>query len=409
MAPQQEYMLSNIQFKSADPGLRFRNPFLALSIRGQLDVERFEAAVSVLVRRHSVLRAELDQTGRLSMRIRRVEEVNGFTFEDDCDDPTSVLAEEEWRRFDLTRAPLWRVKVIRIDLEEYIVSLSFCHLIWDGISMRTFLDLLAREYASYGCDKEPAQYEIFVNRAEQERMLRQAGSVQSLTESPGISRARHERRDGGIEVSEIDVRRYTVSIGREKMGKIRARAISSGTGPFVALLSAYMIAAASVFHRSSLVTAFATSRLDLRPAEDCLGYFSDLSVGVFLSDATAPGEARIQWVNRVPSWTEIQPSLGVTYPQEIWDFWARGPVFSGALEWPDLLPKLRTCVLDLTPSSRMLVSNGLHRRVFGGQIIPAFIVDDLLEGIVHLEYNATALNRRVVMKLADQLCAEVDS
>lgn len=60
------------------------------------------------------------------------------------------------RRFDLRRGPLWRAHLVRLASTRHLLSVSFCHLIADGWSLRVFfLDLLAA-YAQHVDSGAPA-------------------------------------------------------------------------------------------------------------------------------------------------------------------------------------------------------------------------------------------------------------
>ncbi len=406
LAPQQEYMLANLAFRTVGSGIRYRNPFLALRVAGPFDVDRFAAAVDGLARNHGVLRAELDATTMASMRMLDKPCTGYFELDTRCADPDAALALEEWQLLDPTRAPLWRVKVIRISPQIHLVSLSFCHLIWDGVSMRAFLGLLSREYAHPGSSESPQQYSQFAEAAEKERADRRSNASRKPDLLSTIADAARERRECSevAEVAELDTRRLAFTIGREGMSRIRRSSRAAMPTPFYALLRAYLNTAAAAFGRPFLVAAFATSRTDLRPGDDCLGYFSDLSLGTFRSGTAndLPGlTAPMRLLSPALSWSELVAILGnVAYPQEVYDVWARAPVFTHASSLAGIFPGAQTAVLSLTPSWRMAVTSPVQRRVLAGHTIPSVVVDDLREGAGYLEYNAAAVSRRTVRALA---------
>jgi hypothetical protein len=412
LAPQQEYMLANLEFRTADRGVRFRNPFLALQVTGPFDTDRFAAAVDALARHHGVLRAELDATTTASLRVLDKPYPGYFEFDTRCVDPGAALAGEEWHVFELTRAPLWRVKVIRVGPQVHLVSLSFCHLIWDGASMRAFLGLLSREYADPGSNPVPNQYLRFVEAAESERAERRLkGPPGQQDVLSAIADAVRERRirSAAAEATETDTRRLAFIIGREGMSRNRRSASEGMTMPFYALLHAYLEAAAGIFGRSCLVAAFAASRTDLRPTDDCLGYFSDLSLCLSRGETAAdrPGPApSMRLLNPSLSWSELSAVLGdVAYPQEIYDVWARAPVFTDASSLAGILPGTQVTVLPLTPSWRMPVTSPVLRRVLAGQTIPSLVVDDLREGTGYLEFNIAVTSRRRARDLSAEFTA----
>lgn len=401
LAPQQEYMLANLAFRTADRAVRFRNPFLALRVTGPFDVDRFAAALGLLVRRHGVLRAELDVTTTASMRVR--DELDApLDVVTRCPDPDAGLAEQEWQLFDVGRAPLWRVTVFRLEAGTSVVSFAFCHLIWDGVSMRTFLSLLSREYADPGSTGPPEQYLGFAEAARDER-TRRSGEPGNTATLAAVADAVRARRALALDVTALDLRRMPFSIGREGMDRWRRSATAGGPTPFLGVLRSYLTVAAAEFGRTRLITAFATSRLDLRPGEDSLGYFSDLSLAVADARPDTGGlDPAPQLLVPALSWSELVPVVGpVTYPQELYDVWARGPVFTDASDWAEVFPGMRTAVLSLTPGWRMPVADAEQRRILAGQIVPSLVVDDLRQGTGYLEFNVATVTRRTVRRLVE--------
>jgi amino acid adenylation domain-containing protein len=57
---------------------------------------------------------------------------------------------------DLEKGPLWRALLIRIDIEEYILALSFHHIIFDGWSLGIFIRELAELYETFLNKREPS-------------------------------------------------------------------------------------------------------------------------------------------------------------------------------------------------------------------------------------------------------------
>jgi hypothetical protein len=415
VAPQQEYMLASLAFKTTDPNVRFRNPFLALKVTGPFDVDRLAAAVDALARHHSVLRVELDATTRTSMRLRDDAGAGYFEFDPQCVSLDVALAEQEWQVFEVTKSPLWRVKVIRVGLQTHVVSLTFCHLIWDGVSMRAFLDLLSCEYAAPGSTVLPQQYDRFIETAERERTDRRSMGLRDGEVLAAIADAIQERRQLRAEATTLDAQRVAFSIGRHGMNNMRLISPSCGAPtPFYAVLQTYLCTAAEAFGRHSIVTAFATSRLDLRPGDDCLGYFSDFTLGVYRTDTLIDGEEptstrhfpRMSLLIPALSWSELTANVGaVAYPQEIYDVWARGPVFADASDLAEVFTGAQAAVVSLTPSWRMALRDASQRRVLGGHVIPSIIIDDLRDGTGYLEFNAAIMSRRRVRALVEDFLA----
>ncbi|MFC4859237.1 condensation domain-containing protein [Actinophytocola glycyrrhizae] len=398
-------MLANLAFQTADRAVPFRNPFLALRVDGPFEIDRFAAALALLVQRHGVLRAELDTTTTASMRVRDDLDLP-LDLVPRCPDPDALLTVQEWQHFDLGRAPLWRVSVVALGPDAHIISFAFSHLIWDGVSMRTFLSLLAREYAEPGSTGPPGQYIEFVEAARAERASR-CGVSWAPSIRTAVADAVRTRQTLEPEMTALDPRCIPFVIGRDAMDRWRQRAPSDGSTPFLRFLEAYLTAAAAQFGRTQLITAFATSRLDLRPTDDTLGYFSDLSLAIASNRPDAGNRSPLCPVAPALSWSEMADLVGpMTCPQELYDVWARGPVFAGVPGLAEVFPGTRTAVLPLTPGHRLPVTDSEQRRVLSGQIVPSLVVDDLLDGTGYLQFNAAALPRRPVRALIERFASD---
>ncbi len=139
------------------PGSPVNNVAVALRLRGALDIEALRRALDEIIRRHDVLRACFKvQDGRpvqivlphhpLSLPIDDLRHVS----EPQRDEEARRLMTEEARRpFDLANGPLVRARVVRIDEEVHILSLTLHHIVTDGWSMGVFKDELSALYEAF--------------------------------------------------------------------------------------------------------------------------------------------------------------------------------------------------------------------------------------------------------------------
>ncbi len=112
-------------------------------IEGNLEKEKFEFALRKMIERHEILRTSFHFTEQDGL----VQIVH---------DPDRVQPLLEWcnsaldiseyvQPFDLSAAPLFRTRVVRLGMERHEIKFDFHHIIFDGISMEYFI----RDFVSF--------------------------------------------------------------------------------------------------------------------------------------------------------------------------------------------------------------------------------------------------------------------
>lgn len=151
------YILNQIEGES----ITYNIPYTMI-IEGKLDVEALEKAFSKIIKRHEALRTSF-------------EAVNGQTVQkihDDVDFKINIIhmqgsdKEEDIRKefikpFDLSKAPLFRVYVIKRNENEHILFIDMHHIISDGTSLDILLKELGEFYEGRELDKIPIQYKDY--------------------------------------------------------------------------------------------------------------------------------------------------------------------------------------------------------------------------------------------------------
>jgi fengycin family lipopeptide synthetase D len=127
------------------------NIFEALEIKGKPGMGKLEAVTGKLIRRHESLRTSFFMYDREPVQ-RIHDEVE---FEIEYDDKENMI-HGFLRPFDLTRAPLFRLGLIREEDEKYLLLLDMHHIISDGASM----GLLVKEFMAFYAGEELAEPRI---------------------------------------------------------------------------------------------------------------------------------------------------------------------------------------------------------------------------------------------------------
>ncbi|WSJ48155.1 amino acid adenylation domain-containing protein [Streptomyces sp. NBC_01317] len=157
LAPLQEGMLFHASYDEAGPDVYQTRRTLALD--GRLDTSRLRASWEALVARHAVLRASFHEsaTGE-SVQVVARDAVLPWQEVDLSQLPeTAAQAEAERladveaaQRFDLTRAPLLRLLLIRLADDRHRLVVTSHHIVLDGWSTPIVLNEVAAVYAAGG-------------------------------------------------------------------------------------------------------------------------------------------------------------------------------------------------------------------------------------------------------------------
>src|SRR6185503_8259223 len=160
-----------------EPGSSSYNIPAAVRLRGALDIAVMERTLSEIMRRHEVLRTRFVAVDGEPVQVIDAATPFGLEVHD-----LSLLDEEareaEMLRmvrveaslpFDLSRGPLLRVSLIRLQTEEHVAAVTMPHIVTDGWSMGIFISEVATLYIAYVRGDEspleelPIQYSDFAH------------------------------------------------------------------------------------------------------------------------------------------------------------------------------------------------------------------------------------------------------
>lgn len=188
----------------------------ALLIRGSIDKERLRNSFQKLVKRHESLRTSFSyQKGEIVQIIHndlRVEIMEDEAIDKDLDQ----LINQFITTFDLTKAPLLRMKLVKLKEKKHLLLFDLHHIIADGVS----IDILIRDFVAFYQD-EPLpslgiQYRDYavwkINQIHTENLKKQVmywrdvfyRPVQPLKLPYDLERPNHLTIDGGKLSIELD-------------------------------------------------------------------------------------------------------------------------------------------------------------------------------------------------------------
>jgi thioesterase domain-containing protein len=138
-----------------NPDVPLYNVAVAYRLKGLLNVRALEQAVRGIEERHEILRTSFPLVdGKPIQRIAPLE-TRGDVFHQidlqvsDGDCAEQAIQSEIMRAMDLARDTLWRLALIRLSEQEYILVLTMHHIITDGWSFDLFLKELSALYRAF--------------------------------------------------------------------------------------------------------------------------------------------------------------------------------------------------------------------------------------------------------------------
>jgi hypothetical protein len=136
-----------------DPGSPVYNVYFAFRLQGSLNVETLERSFSMILCRHEILRATFttlnDQpvqiiSPEITISLPVVDLSELPALEREAEVEQRIVAETR-QSFDLARGPLFRITLMKLAEQEYVLQVTLHHIVSDGWS----LDVLLRELSSW--------------------------------------------------------------------------------------------------------------------------------------------------------------------------------------------------------------------------------------------------------------------
>jgi hypothetical protein len=129
----------------------------AMRLEGNLDLDALERSVNEIVRRHEILRTrievEADEPAQVidAWEPRKLEVVDliGVLPLEKEEEVARNAGEEAGKGFDLSRGPLLRVKVLRLEEQDHVLLYTMSHIVSDGWSMGIMIGEVETLYRAY--------------------------------------------------------------------------------------------------------------------------------------------------------------------------------------------------------------------------------------------------------------------
>lgn len=215
-----------------------------LMVYGKLDRERLEATMQALIRRHETLRTSLRRVKDEIVQIVHPEVPYQMMYQEAQESEVPGIVREFLQPFNFEKAPLFRMGLIKLAEEQFVLLFDMHHIISDGTSM----DVLTRDFMLLYEGKElpelPIQYkdfavwqnELFETGAmatqEQYWLSTFAGSVPVLNMPTDFPRPAHQSFQGN---------RFPFEVDELLSRRLNDLAKRNGTTLYMVMLAAYNV------------------------------------------------------------------------------------------------------------------------------------------------------------------------
>jgi NRPS condensation-like uncharacterized protein len=158
-----------------DPNSTAFNFPLAVRLTGLLRVDVLERCFNEIIRRHEILRTSFTQVGEQPVQVINpppqlplpVESLEHLPAGEREAEARRLHLLETQRPFVLSRAPLLRIRLWRLEERVHVLSLNLHHIVWDGWSAGIFINEISALYKAFVLDQPsplpelPIQYADF--------------------------------------------------------------------------------------------------------------------------------------------------------------------------------------------------------------------------------------------------------
>ncbi|HEU4963561.1 MAG TPA: condensation domain-containing protein, partial [Bacilli bacterium] len=247
-----------------------------LELQGRLDVDRLQAAMSAVIARHEALRTSFVLVDGEPRQV--VQEACDFklSITEGADLDLLTRMQAFVQPFDLAKAPLLRMQLLRVEPERHLLLLDMHHIISDGASVNLLMQDLIAAYR--GEEKLPLaiQYKDYVAWHDSffttERMQAQQAfwQEQFADEVPVLNLTGDYARPAVKEYAG-DALRF--ELGRELTDRLQQLAAENGMTLYMILLAAYALLLGKYANQEDVVIGSPVAGRAHPDAESVMGMF----------------------------------------------------------------------------------------------------------------------------------------
>jgi amino acid adenylation domain-containing protein len=276
------------------PGNPFYNIPVALRLRGELNLEALGQAINEIVRRHESLRTRIEVKESEPVQVidewnpRKLDivDLTRLTREEKEEEARKCAEKDAGTGFDLSREPLLRVKILKLDDEQHLMLFTIHHVVTDGWSRGILIREFAALYHAYSAGEAASLEELPIQYADYAVWQRNWLHGEVLERQLGYWR----EQLAGLEPLELPLDHPRLASTAYRGAKLNfefsgelARALQSlsqreGVTLFMTLLAAFQVLLARYSRQEQVVVGSPIANRNRREIEGLIGFFVNMLV-----------------------------------------------------------------------------------------------------------------------------------
>ncbi|MFS0553782.1 amino acid adenylation domain-containing protein [Brevibacillus sp. 179-C9.3 HS] len=279
--PQEYYPVSSAQkrmliLNQLGPASTVYNLPVAMRLDGELDVKQLEHAISCLVNRHESLRSSFHTiNGEPVQRIHQECKLP-ITYMESTEEQLNQVMMDFMQPFDLERAPLCRVGLVKLSEQHHVMMFDLHHIISDGVSSQIILNDFAHFYQNNSLPEQLIQYKDFAvwekGQAESNDYRKQEAywTNRFAGEIPVLNLPLDYARPS---VQSFEGERYPFRTEKQLLDGLQRVAAETGTTLYMVLMAAYHVLLAKYSGQEDMVVGTVTAGRAHPDTETIMGMF----------------------------------------------------------------------------------------------------------------------------------------
>nr|MBA2680981.1 non-ribosomal peptide synthetase [Ktedonobacteraceae bacterium] len=268
----------------------YNNLGVALRFTGELDVAALERSLNEIVRRHEILRTTfiaiegepfqvIAESGSIPLSLLNLETLPAAERETEALRRAALASHEP---FDLSRGPLLRASVIRLNPQEHLLFLLLHHIITDHESNAVLMREISALYSAFVADKPSPLPELPIQFAdfavwERERLcgenLERLLAYWTTQLSGTLPTLALPRSHASQNPSRFQAMTYTFTVAPDLLAGLKELSRKTGTTLYMQLLAAFKIVLYGYTRQNDIIVGTPVSNRNRLELENLLGMF----------------------------------------------------------------------------------------------------------------------------------------
>jgi amino acid adenylation domain-containing protein len=257
----------------------------ALSLSGSLQVEALKQALGAIIQRHESLRTSFQTVDGVPVQVidpNPIWELSMVNLEGKEAETEKLAYRESQTPFDLTKSPLLRVTLLKLQPEKHILLINMHHIISDGWSIGIFVRELSHLYGAFVAGEKPTLADLPIQYADFAVWQRQwlQGKVlaaqleywkRQLADAPPLLELPSDRPRPAIQTFQGKTERF--QLDSKLTQELKALSQQSGCTLFMTLLAAFGVVLSRYSGQTDIVIGSAIANRNRREIEGLIGFF----------------------------------------------------------------------------------------------------------------------------------------